>query len=101
VVPVVSAAATNHAILWAIDPATPAVLHAYDPATLNTELWNSSQAANNRDQAGTGVKFTVPTVASGKVYVGTQTELDVYGLSPNYAVKSATGRGLSDSIHEI
>ena len=83
VVPVLSAAGTNHAIVWAIDPATPGVLHAYDPSNLNTEFWNSSQAANNRDQAGTGVKFTVPTVANGKVYIGTKTELDVYGLLPN------------------
>jgi len=83
VVPVLSAAGTNHAILWAIDAATPGVLHAYDPSNLNTEFWNSSQAANNRDQPGTGVKFTVPTVANGKVYLGTKTELDVYGLLPN------------------
>ena len=83
VVPVISAAGTNHTILWAINPATPAVLYAYDSSNLNTVLWNSSQAANNRDQAGAGVKFTVPTVANGKVYVGTQTELDVYGLLPN------------------
>ena len=81
--PVLSAAGTRNAILWAIDPATPGVLHAYDPLNLNTEFWNSSQAANKRDQAGAGLKFTVPTVANGKVYVGTQTELDVYGLLPD------------------
>ena len=81
--PVLSAAGTKNAILWIIDPAAPAVLHAYDPLNLNTEFWNSSQADGNRDQAGAGVKFTVPTVANGKVYIGTQTELDVYGLLPN------------------
>jgi hypothetical protein len=82
-VPVLSAAGTENAILWVIDPASPGVLHAYDPSNLNTEFWNSSRAASQRDQAGPGVKFTVPTVANGKVYVGTQTELDVYGLLPN------------------
>jgi hypothetical protein len=81
--PALSAAGTNNAILWVIDPATPGVLHAYDPSNLNTEFWNSSQAANNRDQAGTGIKFAVPTIANGKAYIGTQTELDVYGLLPN------------------
>ena len=82
VVPVLSAAGTENAILWVIDPASPDVLHAYDPSNLKTEFWNSSQASQH-DQAGSGVKFTVPTVANGKVYVGTQTELDVYGLLPN------------------
>jgi len=81
--PALSAAGTNNAILWVIDPATPGVLHAYDPSNLNTEFWNSSQAANNRDQAGAGVKFTVPTIANGKVYIGTKKELEVYGLLPN------------------
>jgi hypothetical protein len=82
--PALSAAGTNGAILWAIErPSSSAVLHAYDPTNLNNEFWNSSQAANNRDKAGTAVKFTVPTIANGKVYIGTQTELDVYGLLPN------------------
>ncbi|KAA6459033.1 pyrrolo-quinoline quinone [Acidobacteria bacterium AB60] len=80
--PVLSAAGEKNAILWAIDPARPGILHAYDPSNLSHELWNSSQAANKRDQPGRGIKFTVPTVANGKVYLGTRTELDVYGLLP-------------------
>jgi hypothetical protein len=84
-----STTGTSNAILWLIDtsgalatPNTAAILRAYDPNNLSNEIYNSSAAASLRDQAGPAVKFTVPTVANGKVYVGTQTELDVYGLLP-------------------
>jgi len=90
--PVVSSNGANNAIIWLIDtsgalttppsPNTPAILRAFDASDLSKEIYNSAMAPNNRDTAGLAVKFTVPTVANGKVYVGTQTELDVYGLLP-------------------
>ncbi len=67
------------AILWAIEKnRTQAVLHAYTATNLTCELYNSSQAGG-RDNPGRYVKFTVPTIANGKVYMGTQSNLSVYG----------------------
>jgi hypothetical protein len=80
-----SANGTSDGLLWEIDATAagsgPAVLHAYDPTNLAQQLYSSSQAGG-RDTAGTAVKFTVPTVADGQVFVGTATEVDVYGLLP-------------------
>jgi hypothetical protein len=90
--PSVSSQGTSDGIVWAIDSSQygppknsggPAVLYAYDATNLASQLWNSSQAPNGRDQAGNAVKFSVPTVANGKVYVGTRTTVEVYGLLPN------------------
>ena len=104
--PSVSSRGGSNGIVWAIDASLygyaspnagvncsivpvpsacsgPAVLHAFRAANLAVEYWNSAMAANNRDRAGNAVKFVPPTIANGKVYVGTRTEVDVYGLLPN------------------
>jgi len=102
--PSVSASSpTTDGILWALETgshgtdhaaalAGPAVLHAFDATDISKELWNS--ATNAGDKAGNAVKFTVPTIANGKVYVPTRGdddtegggnifgEVDVYGLLP-------------------
>lgn len=77
--PSISANGTNNGIIWALEMGSPAVLTAYDPANLATELYNSSQAFGNRDQLPSGVKFAVPTVANGKVYVGGQYAISIFG----------------------
>jgi hypothetical protein len=66
-------------IVWVLE-GNGGVLYAFDATNLATELYDSTQASGGRDQGGAPVKFAVPTIANGHVYVGTQTELDVYGL---------------------
>jgi hypothetical protein len=78
--PSISANGTSNAILWAAENDDPAVLHAYDATNLATELYNSSQAEDDRDELSEGNKFIVPTVVNGKVYVGTINGVGVFGL---------------------
>ena len=80
--PSVSANGTGNAIVWAHENANPAVLHAYDAGNLAHELYNSNQAANGRDHFGAGNKYITPTVADGKVFVGTTSGVAVFGLLP-------------------
>jgi hypothetical protein len=76
----VSANGSANGIVWAHENTNPAVLHAYDAANLATELYNSNQAAGNRDHFGIGNKFVTPTIADGKVFVGTTAGVAVFGL---------------------
>ncbi len=78
--PVVSANGAANAIVWAHETATVAVLHAYDASNLATELYNSNEASGARDQFGPGNNFIAPVVANGRVFVGTQSAVAIFGL---------------------
>jgi hypothetical protein len=75
--PVVSANGNGSGILWAVEKGA-GVLHAYDANKLTVELYNTTQNAT-RDALGNAIKFAPPLVLNGKVYVGTRTQLVVYG----------------------
>lgn len=85
--PTISANGTSDAILWALETDAynktglggPAVLFAYDATNLSRGPLYSSSQNPSRDNPGEAVKFTVPTVANGKVYVGAVRQLSVYG----------------------
>ena len=96
--PVVSSKGTVNGIVWEVEShATPfpspvgggvqdqnptAVLHAYDAATLN-EIYSSGAAGSGGTSIGDYIKFTMPTVANGKVFVtaGTPTQFDPGGVT--------------------
>jgi hypothetical protein len=82
--PSISANGNSNGILWALQTENynnggSNILHAYDATNLATELYNTTQNAQ-RDDAGGAVKFTVPTIANGKVYVPASNRISVYGL---------------------
>jgi len=85
--PTVSSDDARNGIVWKVetrpfgfsDQVPSAVLHAYDAANIAHELYSSSQDSA-RDVAGLSLRFTIPTVVNGHVYVGAIKEVDVYGL---------------------
>jgi hypothetical protein len=79
--PSISANGTSNGIVWAVENGSTGVLHAYNAANLTSELYNSNQAANNRDQFSDN-KYVTPMVGNGKVYVGTPNSVVVFGLLP-------------------
>ncbi len=78
-VPTVSSNQSMNGIVWVIEPGSGGTLHAYDASNLANELYNS-QMNPVRDALGQFVKFSVATVANGKVYVGTGNSIAVFGL---------------------
>jgi uncharacterized protein (TIGR03437 family) len=85
-VPTISANGVSDSIVWLLEGS--GTLHAYDASNLGRELYNTNQNGS-RDALGDTVKFSVPTVANGKVYAGTQASLAVYGRMTSLTVANA------------
>jgi hypothetical protein len=85
--PTVSANGAKDGIVWILrskgwnSPDRSAVLYAFDATNLSRELYDSEQVSS-RDRAGLALRFNIPTVVNGHVYVGAKREVDVYGLLP-------------------
>ncbi len=88
--PEVTSDGANNGIVWTLETRAfgfsvgnqPVMLHAYDATNITHELYNSGQNAS-RDSAGASLRFTIPTIVDGHVYVGAIKEVDVYGLLPS------------------
>jgi fibronectin type 3 domain-containing protein len=93
-VPSISANGAGAGIVWDLDR-TSAQLRAYDAASYAGELYTSAQAANHRDTPGLIVKFTLPTIANGRVYLGTTNAFVAYGLLGPRTSAPAAPSGLS------
>jgi hypothetical protein len=100
--PSISASGTTNAIAWSVTWGTGSwtqyngTLHAFDATNLATEFYNSNQAANSRDTMGNVVKFITPTIANGKVYTATQSQLLGYGLL--FPLKTSGGNKQSGAV---
>ncbi len=92
--PSVSANGTTNGIVWFNDWANSVggplqVLYAYNATNISTLLWSSAQNPV-RDGAGPTQKFSVPTVADGRVYLANRNQIAVYGLLANQTVTGVT-----------
>ncbi|HEY6253798.1 MAG TPA: pyrrolo-quinoline quinone [Candidatus Angelobacter sp.] len=83
--PTISASGMKNGIVWWVATKTWdgsdhfAVLHADDAANIGHELYTSEENSG-RDRAGSALRFVMPTVVHGRVYIGVKGEVDVYGL---------------------
>jgi hypothetical protein len=82
--PSISADQTANGIVWSLKTDNfnkngRAILYAHDATNVVTLLYSSEQNVS-RDNPGNSVKFIVPTIVNGKVYVGSTSQLSVFGL---------------------
>jgi hypothetical protein len=92
--PTISSNGSSNGIVWAYENHSgQAVLHAYDATNLARELFNSGNI-------GGAVKFAVPTVCNGRVFVGTKNSIGVFGLLKPRVAKDFDEDGYADLVWE-
>ncbi len=104
--PSISANGTTNGIVWTVDTGSNE-LRAYSASGFNDELYTTDQAPNGRDVlTGSIVKFSVPTIANGQVYLGSSDALNVYGLlaqatKPPAAPSNLTAKAISGTSIQL
>lgn len=94
----ISASGDMNGIAWSIDRYRNE-LRAYNASDYEDELWTSDQAPAGRDALGTAIKFSVPTIADGQVFVGSDGTLVAYGqLVPHDVTASVIETGNTDQV---
>jgi hypothetical protein len=106
----ISANGATNGILWVVEvtgSSTAGVLHAYNPANLAIEYYNSN-LAGLRDTMDLAAKFSIPLVANGKVFVAGVTQLTVYGLlgagggrAPSHSAASLTAQQVQSGLGAV
>ena len=78
--PVVSAHGTSNAIVWAVNySGTSNLLHAFNATNVALELYNTSLNAGRDALGAAALRFTMPSVVNGRVYVPLTKAVAVYG----------------------
>jgi hypothetical protein len=91
-------------IVWIVSPDSESgetiatgTVRALDPVSL-VEIWNSGTVAG--DSLGNIAKFNAPTVANGRLYIGTvDGQVSVYGAVPRYTFQGKTAISGKITIH--
>lgn len=102
-IPSLSANGTANGVLWLVREVSSSSsvmeLSAFNASTLQTyltEVFNTQQNSS-RDALGTAPHFVTPAIANGKLYVGTNTQLKVYGLFPE--LNPSTGNNQTGTVN--
>jgi hypothetical protein len=91
--PSLSADGATDGIIWLVRG--PNYTNAWLTALNATNLaitYSSNQPAGNRDILGPVAHFATPTITNGKVYVGTTTQLAIYGLMSTLKANGGSGQ---------